>query len=98
MDRGSGGAVEHDDTLREQAAKDIDSFPGIGHQQLGLLQGDQVNYQNIRGARASQFIDRRRCSSLSGWTAGFLRIASECHAFAWASSAIVRKLAALGAS
>ena len=44
LDGGSGGAVEYNDPLRDQATKDFDSFSGIGHRRLGPLQRGPVNY------------------------------------------------------
>ena len=43
LDRGAGGAVEHDDALREQAAEDFDSFSGIGHQRIRTAERGRVD-------------------------------------------------------
>jgi hypothetical protein len=54
LDRHSGGAIEHDDTLSDQAAEDFDPFSGSGHQRLGPIQCGHANYESIGRARASQ--------------------------------------------
>src|SRR6185437_12185221 len=59
LDRGTGGAIEHYDAPREEAAEDFDSFSGIGaigHQHISAAQA--------RPSRIIRVSDRCKCRNL----------------------------------